>query len=137
MLSKKVQDLLVFTFGRILSLNKPELTSLPLVTILLLLKSLLGSFFIMAVFFANETAFAYPITIVDKVFALLNYELNYEGDLPSLIFCAGLGFINVLIGILLANFFQKREFQVGNRLLLGLFLILQIGKYFIIIMVCF
>jgi hypothetical protein len=133
MLSKKIQDLLVFTFGRILSLNKPELTSLPLVTILLLLKSLLGSFFIMAVFFANETAFAYPITIVDKVFELL----NYEGDLPSLIFCAGLGFVNVLIGILFANLFQKREFQVGNRILLGLFVLLQIGKYFIIIMVCF
>ncbi len=133
MLSKKIQDLLVFTFGRILSLNKPELSSLPLVTILLLLKSLLGSFFIMAVFFANETAFAYPITIVDKVFELL----NYEGDLPSLIFCAGLGFVNVLIGILFANLFQKREFQVGNRLLLGLFVLLQIGKYFIIIMVCF
>jgi hypothetical protein len=134
MLSKKIQDLLVFTFGRILSLNKPELTSLPLVTILLLLllKSLLGSFFIMAVFFANETAFAYPITIVDKVFELLNYE-----DLPSLIFCAGLGFVNVLIGILFANLFQKREFQVGNRILLGLFVLLQIGKYFIIIMVCF
>jgi hypothetical protein len=133
MLSTKIQDLLVFTFGRILSLNKPELTSLPLVTILLLLKSLLGSFFIMAVFFANETAFAYPITIVDKVFELL----NYEGDLPSLIFCAGLGFVNVLIGILFANLFQKREFQVGNRILLGLFVLLQIGKYFIIIMVCF
>jgi hypothetical protein len=132
MLSKKIQDLLVFTFGRILSLNKPELSSLPLVTILLLVKSLLGSFFIMAVFFANETAFAYPITIVDKVFELLNYE-----DLPSLIFCAGLGFVNVLIGILFANLFQKREFQVGNRILLGLFVLLQIGKYFIIIMVCF